>query len=152
MSSNTKKKATASGPGSSSASRDQESDDSTPLFFYMPKEKYGEFCQWHPSLFAVSKEEISRLVGRVVDDSDTDGAASITVNCAEQFMMYCKAARFGDMETQIRILATTSPKEQKRLASRPPASTTRAGTRSRAPWSRRATWLSLGRTHTCGAN
>ncbi|PNY29560.1 Uncharacterized protein TCAP_00522 [Tolypocladium capitatum] len=109
------KKGKAIGPGSSSASRDQESDDDSPLFFYMPKAKYGEFCQWHPSVFTVSKDDISQLLGRVVDEADTDGAASITVNCAEQFMMYCKAARFGDTETQTRVLATTSPKEQKRL-------------------------------------
>ena len=30
-------------------------------------------------------------------------------------MMYCKAGRFHDKETQRRVLATTSPKEQKRL-------------------------------------
>ncbi|KAK0712517.1 hypothetical protein B0T26DRAFT_752746 [Lasiosphaeria miniovina] len=40
---------------------------------------------------------------------------SITFTCAEQFMMYCKAVRFNDTDTQARILATASPKEQKRL-------------------------------------
>ncbi|TVY45810.1 N-glycosidase [Lachnellula occidentalis] len=40
----------------------------------------------------------------------------IYFNCAEQFMMYCKAGRFHDSETQNLVLATRDPKEQKRLA------------------------------------
>jgi len=39
----------------------------------------------------------------------------ITFNCAEQYMMYKKASLFGDNETAKKILATNSPKEQKRL-------------------------------------
>lgn len=154
-------------------------DDDSPIFFYMPKEKYGEFCQWHPTKFSVTKDEISRLVGRsdlytpgsssssssdpstsqllqplqpnnpIITDSaegentkgkgntvtpavgeddnrETEGGlereteeqydwGSIVFNCAEQFMMYCKAARFGDLATQKKILLSKDPKEQKRL-------------------------------------
>jgi ribA/ribD-fused uncharacterized protein len=61
-------------------------------------------------VFTISKAQIAGLIG---DDADIEG--SITFNCAEQFMMYCKAGRFHDRETQRKVLATTSPKEQKRL-------------------------------------
>ncbi|KAH7023833.1 hypothetical protein EDB80DRAFT_55803 [Ilyonectria destructans] len=88
-------------------------EDNGPLFFYMPDAKNGELCQWYPSRFTVGKAHISKLVGRVVDETDPD--SDITFTCAEQFMMYCKAARFGDTARQARILGTTSPKEQKQL-------------------------------------
>ncbi|KAF4783572.1 hypothetical protein HER10_EVM0011415 [Colletotrichum scovillei] len=84
-----------------------------PLFFYMPDGEWGEFCQWHKSSFSVSRAEISDLIGHTIDETDPDG--TITFNCAEQFMMYCKAARFYDIPTQDQVLAASSPKEQKRL-------------------------------------
>lgn len=90
-----------------------------PLLFYMPDAKYGEFCQWRPSQFTVTKEEIAKTVGREAEyrqvGADEENPSAITFNCAEQFMMYCKAARYGDHERQVRIMATGSPKEQKRL-------------------------------------
>lgn len=52
------------------------------------------FSQWTPSTFTV------------------DG---VTYSCAEQFMMAEKARLFGDETTRARILATTSPREHKRL-------------------------------------
>lgn len=62
---------------------------------------------------------MSSLVGHPIDgvDPDTEGEAEswVTLNCAEQFMMYCKAGRFYDREAQRRVLATDDPKEQKRL-------------------------------------
>ncbi len=39
----------------------------------------------------------------------------ITYNCAEQYMMYQKAVLFADYDSAKKILATKSPKEQKRL-------------------------------------
>lgn len=39
----------------------------------------------------------------------------ITYCCNEQWMMYCKAKYFNDKETEIKILATTIPKEHKEL-------------------------------------
>ncbi|AKM45391.1 GTP cyclohydrolase [Burkholderia contaminans] len=39
----------------------------------------------------------------------------VTFNCGEQFMMYCKAMLFDDYATAESILASTSPREQKRL-------------------------------------
>lgn len=84
-----------------------------PIFFYMPDDTHGEFCQWFPSPFTLSKTEISSQIGYAIDDDAAEG--SITFTCAEQFMMYCKAGRFHDRETQRRVLATTSPTEQKRL-------------------------------------
>lgn len=46
------------------------------------------------------------------DMVDIDGTS---YNCCEQFMMAKKALLFGDLETQSKIMATTSPKEQKQL-------------------------------------
>lgn len=53
-----------------------------------------EFSQWH------------------LQDFTVDG---IVYNCAEQFMMAQKARLFGDKETEAKIMASTSPKEQKAL-------------------------------------
>ncbi|EQB48827.1 hypothetical protein CGLO_11906 [Colletotrichum gloeosporioides Cg-14] len=69
--------------------------------------------KWHKAEFRVAKAEISALVGHLVDEADPDG--SITFNCAEQFMMYCKAAKFHDTARQAQILVTSSPKGQKAL-------------------------------------
>ena len=81
----------------------------------MPNEAYGEFCQWYPSTFTVSKAEMASLIGHAVDEEDPDGWQLIYFSCAEQFMMYCKAGRFHDGPTQKQILATRDPKTQKRL-------------------------------------
>lgn len=54
----------------------------------------GVFSQWHHSSFSV------------------DG---ITYGTAEQFMMASKARLFNDTDTLVKILASTNPKEQKRL-------------------------------------
>lgn len=56
----------------------------------------GPFSQWYPSLFYVPG----------IDHQ---------FNCAEQYMMYGKAMLFDDDETADKILATTSPREQKLL-------------------------------------
>ncbi|EXF82348.1 hypothetical protein CFIO01_01808 [Colletotrichum fioriniae PJ7] len=98
-------------PKRNNRSENSKADD--PLFFYMPDAEWGEFCQWYKSDFTVSKADISDLVGHTVDDTNPDG--TITFNCAEQFIMYCKAARFHDASTQTEVLATNSPKEQKTL-------------------------------------
>ncbi len=55
----------------------------------------GPFSQWYPSPF-----------------KDDDG---IQFTCAEQYMMYRKAKLFGDEEVANKILATSDPREQKRL-------------------------------------
>lgn len=99
--------------------------DDDPLFFYLPDAEHGELCQWFPSRFSVSKAEIASLIAysstSTSSTTATDGAASsdeaeaMHFNCTEQFMMYCKAGRFHDTATQARIMATASPKEQKRL-------------------------------------
>ncbi|KAK2773291.1 hypothetical protein CKAH01_03751 [Colletotrichum kahawae] len=73
------------------ASPSKKEQEDIPLLFYMPDAEWGEFF----------------------DEADHDG--SITFNCSEQFMMYCKAARFHDTTRQAHILATPSPKEQKAL-------------------------------------
>jgi ribA/ribD-fused uncharacterized protein len=56
----------------------------------------GPFSQWYPSTF---KEEFGPT----------------TYNCAEQYMMYKKAILFEDYETAEKILAESSPREQKKL-------------------------------------
>ncbi|KAL2207108.1 DUF1768-domain-containing protein [Sarocladium strictum] len=86
------------------------------VFFFKANEAYGEFCQWYPATFTISKAEMSDLVGHTIDEDDPEGWQPIYFNCAEQFMMYCKAGRFHDTNTQRLVLATNDPKEQKRLA------------------------------------
>jgi ribA/ribD-fused uncharacterized protein len=94
--------------------------DNDPLFFYMPDDLHGEFSQWYPATFTVSKEEISSLIDQPIEEMNFNlevnvDTESITFTCAEQFMMYCKAGRFHDTSTQSLILSSPSPKEQKRL-------------------------------------
>ncbi|KFX92767.1 hypothetical protein V490_05193 [Pseudogymnoascus sp. VKM F-3557] len=104
----------------SSSIKDPRPDDFTgdtgPVFFYLPSAEYGEFCQWFPSIFTVSTSKIASLIGDS-DGTNTNPSTDddITFSCAEQFMMYCKAGRFHDTDTQRRIMATPLPKEQKRL-------------------------------------
>ncbi|KAI0883760.1 uncharacterized protein GGS22DRAFT_166038 [Annulohypoxylon maeteangense] len=93
----------------------QHEDPNGPIFFFRPKEAYGEFCQWYPARFAVSTTEISSLIGHPIDEDDPGGCQQISFNCAEQFMMYCKAGRFHDSEMQKLILETDDPKDQKAL-------------------------------------
>ncbi|KAI6780419.1 uncharacterized protein J7T54_007268 [Emericellopsis cladophorae] len=83
------------------------------IFFYFPNAPYGEFCPWYFGPFTVSQAEIASLIGQPCELSGAN--ETITFNCAEQFMMYCKAGRFRDFVRQLRIMATASPKEQKRL-------------------------------------
>jgi ribA/ribD-fused uncharacterized protein len=102
----------------STPSDDQASPakEEAPLFFYMPDTKWGEFCQWYPCTFTVTKGDIAALLGTQGSFAGSSEAEEgLTFNCAEQFMMYCKAGRFRDADSQARILAATSPKEQKAL-------------------------------------
>lgn len=55
----------------------------------------GPFSQWH-----------------LGHPFEIDG---MTFNCAEQWMMYNKAMLFGDTEIAKKIMATESPREQKKL-------------------------------------
>ncbi|KAL8393569.1 hypothetical protein RB595_003349 [Gaeumannomyces hyphopodioides] len=118
------------GKGGSSAggsqSRERSQSPTRPLYFYRPNEGYGELSQWYRSNFTVTADEIKAAIGRGSQDVDDDQAADpgsgaaadsgcLTFSCTEQFMMYCKAARFGDHETQRLIVATASPKAQKQL-------------------------------------
>ena len=54
----------------------------------------GICSQWHPSIF-----EINGMV----------------FNCCEQWMMWNKAKLFGDEEIAAKVMATSSPREQKAL-------------------------------------
>ena len=55
---------------------------------------HGPFSQWYRQDFVVE---------------------GVTYNCAEQYMMAAKAKLFEDDETLDKIMASTSPKEQKQL-------------------------------------
>ncbi|KFA69935.1 hypothetical protein S40285_03934 [Stachybotrys chlorohalonatus IBT 40285] len=77
--------------------------------FYMPDAEFGEFCQWYPSTFTVTNKEISDLIGHEDGEPEID----FTFTCAEQFMMFCKAARFHDTPPQAQIMATASQKSRR---------------------------------------
>lgn len=62
----------------------------------------GPFSQWFRSPFK----------GKLPISED---APILDFNCAEQFMMACKAALFADWETLDLIMQTTDPSEQKAL-------------------------------------
>lgn len=112
---NTEGQGTPSSPIQKAQQEDSTEDD-WPIFFHLPNAVNGEFCQWFPSIFTVSTSKISSLIDDTYDaDANPSADEDITFNCAEQFMMYCKAGRFNDTDTQGRILAESSPKEQKHL-------------------------------------
>ena len=67
----------------------------------------GPFSQWHPSVFTVTCNMTHRD-RPVVNET-------MTFNCAEQFMMACKAMMFGDRDILDKIMASSSPREQKAL-------------------------------------
>ncbi|KAI2642539.1 hypothetical protein GGS21DRAFT_544685 [Xylaria nigripes] len=52
----------------------------------------------------------------MVYDKDDGRNSTITFNCAEQFMMYCKPSRFSNRDTQKKVLATDSSQEHRRLS------------------------------------
>ncbi len=54
----------------------------------------GPFSQWYPSVFQIY---------------------GITYNCAEQWMMACKARMFGDTEAEKSIMETDQPSKQKAI-------------------------------------
>ena len=98
--------------------------ESETIFFYMPNDKpYGVFCQWHPSTITIPITSLHFLTSSTASaDSTTDSATileehapSLTFGCAEQFYMFAKALYFADSSTCTRILATSDPKEQKKL-------------------------------------
>ena len=68
-------------------------------FNYTTKDNYllfwnGHFSNWFPASFIIN---------------------NMTFNCVEQYMMYMKAKTFNDQETMTKVLATSNPKEQKKL-------------------------------------
>lgn len=89
-----------------------------PLFFYHQGRPFGEFSQWARSTFTVSKTRIAEVT-QSATPQDIEGPADIlTFRCAEQFMMFCKAVRFGDRECQRLILDSPDPSKQKVLGQR----------------------------------
>ncbi|KAL1903440.1 hypothetical protein Sste5346_000066 [Sporothrix stenoceras] len=89
-----------------------------PIFFYNQDRPYGEFSQWARSTFSVSKTRIAEITQT---DSPQDIAGPqelLTFRYAEQFMMFCKAVRFGDRACQQLILDTPEPAKQKVLGQR----------------------------------
>lgn len=89
-----------------------------PLFFYNQARPFGEFSQWARSTFSVSKTRIAEIT-QTNSPQDIEGPQELlTFRCAEQFMMFCKAVRFGDRECQQLILDTPEPAKQKVLGQR----------------------------------
>ncbi|KAF2679010.1 hypothetical protein K458DRAFT_265379, partial [Lentithecium fluviatile CBS 122367] len=106
--------------------------DPETIFFYLPNEQpYGVFCQWHPSPITLPTASLHFLgvqspATTTTTITTTTTAAAIlgkydpdmTFICAEQVYMFAKALFFGGAWTCTRILATSDPKEQKKLGQR----------------------------------
>jgi ribA/ribD-fused uncharacterized protein len=96
-----------------------------PIFFYMPHEQpYGVFCQWQKSYFKVPKSTFSYLdrnaaPGQIPKPGEVpkkkQEEETLTFNCAEQYMMYCKAIFFNDHKAAAKILFSKDPRDQKAL-------------------------------------
>ena len=91
----------------------------------MPNETpFGVLCQRHPSIITVLIISLHFLVQGSKSDTSTSidlviiptlilekYTTSITVGCAEQMYMFCRALYFVDDLVRTRILATPDPKE-----------------------------------------
>jgi ribA/ribD-fused uncharacterized protein len=104
------------------ASKSQTANDSNlPVFFYMPrKHSYGGFCQWKSGNFKVPISSLSWLkLAHPANCSKTispeEEAGTLEFNCAEQFMMYCKALFFSDPASGGKIMASEDPAHQKKM-------------------------------------
>ncbi|KAH7330109.1 hypothetical protein BKA65DRAFT_508520 [Rhexocercosporidium sp. MPI-PUGE-AT-0058] len=80
----------------STAASVEEHEDSSIYFWREYGSPYSYLSQWYPSPFTLS-------------------STGITYATAEQYMMHQKAILFSDTEVALKILASTSPKEQKSL-------------------------------------
>jgi ribA/ribD-fused uncharacterized protein len=108
-------------------------DPNMPIFFYMPDSKpYGMFCQWFPAAFSVPLEsfaylkrsdvatqtwnlQIDILSQNLLLATQFEEQKIVNFNCAEQYMMCCKALYFSDFKTAARVMAAKDPKAQKLL-------------------------------------
>ena len=75
-----------------------------------PKDRqwFSCFSNWYSSNFTLNVEP-----GH--EEMDTDTGETLKFINVEQFMMYCKATRFGDIEIAHKIMNETNPKELKAL-------------------------------------
>ncbi|KAI9740214.1 MAG: hypothetical protein M1834_004792 [Cirrosporium novae-zelandiae] len=85
--------------------------ESSLICFWTPHQPHGIFSQWYPSTFTVPATAFSTFLAQ----SPTTNTTTITFNCAEQFMMYCKALHFSDAASAASILAAPDPQTQKAL-------------------------------------
>ncbi len=102
---------------------DERDDPNLPIFFYMPKElPYGLFCQWEETRFIVPTATLDWL--RTAHPMHNEASPptctfrpegeALEFNCAEQFMMCCKALYFNDQNAWNLIRETTDPSVQKK--------------------------------------
>jgi hypothetical protein len=83
-----------------------------PIFFWRVQDvdNYPEFSNWYKCTFTVSASSLDYLNTTMPHASQT-----LTFSSAEQYMMYCKAAFFGDAASAAAIRRTSSPRQQKGL-------------------------------------
>lgn len=115
-----------------------------PIFFHMPNGVYGQLSQSYRSQFAFGADDIGTLIDKgddvatlldeeddvatLVDKEDDvatlvdeeglqahDSGREIAFVSAEQFMEYCKATKFNNIEIAHRILATEDSEQHKVL-------------------------------------
>ncbi|KAH7321813.1 hypothetical protein BKA65DRAFT_513053 [Rhexocercosporidium sp. MPI-PUGE-AT-0058] len=101
-------------------------DSNLPIFFFLPNDPpYGTFCQWEPTTFTIPRETLTwlrtahpghREASPVPPAPSSSGPipTEISFNCAEQFMMFCKALYFHDKTFGNLIMSTDDPSLQKK--------------------------------------
>jgi ribA/ribD-fused uncharacterized protein len=108
-------------PGGEASKSHNINDPNLPVFFYMPREyPYGCFCQWKSGKFTVPISSLFWLkLAHPANASKTlsleDETGTLEFNCAEQFMMYCKALFFSDLASGENIMASEDPAHQKKM-------------------------------------
>jgi ribA/ribD-fused uncharacterized protein len=94
--------------------------NTSPLFFYQTKGKYGPLSQWYASTFTAPYTHFAPLWPSSPSTAETVlrdrlGADSFTFTHAEQYMMFSKALLFLDLDIAAQALAARSPGAQKAL-------------------------------------
>jgi ribA/ribD-fused uncharacterized protein len=83
-------------------------EETGPIYFWMPKGEHGYLSQWHASPFTAPAP--SRDVR-----ADAADMADMTFLHTEQYMMYHKAELFRDTAIATEIMDSSSPKAHKAL-------------------------------------
>jgi ribA/ribD-fused uncharacterized protein len=117
MAPNKKSKKAGTSKANSPSKEPSVPENELPIFFWRGNEvPHGIFSQWYEGDFNIESSTLGYL------SRETNAAAmaeipsgTMTFNCAEQYMMYCKSIFFNDVYSAQATLETNDPRLQKSI-------------------------------------